>query len=248
MAATSKDGANNSERGDKRMNGFSLDPHVLRDILQHAKPLGHNEDRGNLNLGFGFIYYGVVRALQPKHTLVIGSGYGFSVVCLALGIKDNGVGKLSFIDPSYSLLKDGPFKTVGGTSHWSHPERVQRHFERFRVVDIVTHFKMRSDEFFAKYDDLGLPPIDLAFIDGSHAYDDVKYDFITVLGRSRKNTYIFLHDTNLYIREALHHAGVKRWMGLLKKDEEAFEVVNFPFSSGVALVRVLEPRVWKKFH
>ncbi|HTY24837.1 MAG TPA: class I SAM-dependent methyltransferase [Desulfomonilaceae bacterium] len=230
------------------MNGFSLDPSVLRDILRHAKPLGHNEKPDNLNLGFGFIYYGVVRALQPKHIVVIGSGYGFSVVCLALGVKDNGVGKLSFIDPSYSLLKDGPFKTVGGTAYWSDPVRVQSHFELFGVADMVRHFKMRSDEFFTTYDDFRLPPIDLAFIDGSHAYDDVKYDFTAVLGRSHKNTYIFLHDTNLYVREALHHAGVKRWMGLIKRDEKAFEVVNFPFSSGVALVRVLEPRVWKEFH
>ncbi|MGO9117866.1 MAG: class I SAM-dependent methyltransferase [Desulfomonilaceae bacterium] len=230
------------------MNGFSLDPGLLKEILQHAKPLGHNEKPDNLNIGFGFIYYGVVRALQPKHTVVIGSGYGFSVICLALGIKDNGVGKLSFIDPSYSLLKDGPFKTIGGMDNWSDPQHVQSHFERFQVAEIVRHFKMRSDEFFVAYDDFQLPPIDLAFIDGSHAYDDVKFDFTVVLGRSRKNTYIFLHDTNLYVREALHHAGVKRWMGLLKKDENAFEVVNFPFSSGVALVRVLEPRVWKEFH
>jgi len=230
------------------MNGFSLDPGLLKEILQHAKPLGHNEKPDNLNIGFGFIYYGVVRALQPKHTVVIGSGYGFSVICLALGIKDNGVGKLSFIDPSYSLLKDGPFKTIGGMDNWSDPQQVRSHFERFQVAEIVRHFKMRSEEFFVAYDDFRLPPIDLAFIDGSHAYDDVKFDFTVVLGRSRKNTYIFLHDTNLYIREALHHSGVKRWMGLLKKDEKAFEVVNFPFSSGVALVRVLEPRVWKEFH
>ena len=230
------------------MNGFSLDPGLLKEILQHAKPLGHNEKPDNLNIGFGFIYYGVVRALQPKHTVVIGSGYGFSVICLALGIKDNGVGKLSFIDPSYSLLKDGPFKTIGGMDNWGDPQQVQSHFERFQVAEIVRHFKMRSEEFFVAYDDFRLPPIDLAFIDGSHAYDDVKFDFTVVLGRSRKNTYIFLHDTNLYVREALHHSGVKRWMGLLKKDEKAFEVVNFPFSSGVALVRVLEPRVWKEFH
>jgi hypothetical protein len=49
--------------------------------------------------------------------LVIGSGYGFTVVCLALGIKDNGSGSLTFVDPSYLLLRDGPFKTIGGTGH-----------------------------------------------------------------------------------------------------------------------------------
>lgn len=230
------------------MQEFSLNALMLQDILRHAKPLGHNESRQNLNLGFGFIYYGVVRALRPRHTVVIGSGYGFSVVCLALGIKDNDLGRLSFVDPSYSLIKDGPFKTVGGRGTWNQPTNVQEHFQRFGVDSIVTHYRVRSDEFFPSYEEFRLPPIDLAFIDGSHAYKDVKYDFIKVLERSKRNTYIFLHDTHLYVREMLHHAGVKRWMKLLKKDERAFEVINFPFSSGVALVRVLEPNVWKQFH
>lgn len=230
------------------MNEFSLDQGVLKDILQHAKPFGHNEKPQNLNLGFGFIYYGLVRALQPKHSLVIGSGYGFSVVCLALGMKDNGNGSLSFVDPSYSLLKDGPFVTVGGRAYWNDPEGVEQHFNRFGVANIVKHHKMRSDEFFNVYHELALPEIDLAFIDGSHAYEDVKHDFMGVLERSHRNTYVLLHDTNIYVREMIRHAGVKRWLGVLKKEEKAFEVLDFPFSSGVALVRVLEPRVWKRFH
>lgn len=228
------------------MQAFSLNTDLLKDILQHAKPLGHNQNPQNLNLGFGFIYYGVARALRPKHTLVIGSGYGFSVVCLALAIRDNGVGSLTFVDPSYSLLKDGPLKTLGGRGSWNSEERVQEQFEKFGVESIVTHYKMRSDELFPSYAEHGLPPIDLGFVDGSHAYKDVKYDFVNMIGRSHKNTYIFLHDTNIYIREMLRHAGVKRWMKVLKKEERAFEVINFPFSSGVALVRVVEPTVWQQ--
>ena len=90
----------------------------------------------------------------------------------------------------------------------------------------------RSDESFQ------LPPIDIAFIDGSHAYKDVKYDFLRTLEHSHKPTYIFLHDTNIYVGEMLHHAGVKRWLRILKREEEFFEIINFPFSSGVALVRL----------
>ena len=81
--------------------GFSLDPELIQSILRHAKPLGHNEVPANLNLGFGFVYYGLVRALRPKNVVVIGSGFGFSVTCLALGLKDNGAGRLTFVDPSY---------------------------------------------------------------------------------------------------------------------------------------------------
>lgn len=225
---------------------FSLNPEILNDILHYAKPFGHYEHRPNLNLGFGFIYYGVARALRPKHILVIGSGYGFSVVCLALALKDNGQGQLTFIDPSYSVLKDGPFKTVGGRDQWSDNEAVKAHFRLFGVDDIVTHYKLRSDEFFSQYGSFSLPAIDIAFIDGSHAYKDVRHDFSQVVQQAHKNSYIFLHDTNIYIREILQHAGVKKWLRFLRRNERAFEVVDFPFSSGVALVRILEPKAWQQ--
>jgi hypothetical protein len=226
---------NPAERAD-----FSLNPPLLRNILDRAKPLGHNEDADNLNLGFGFVYYGLFRALRPRHVLVIGSGFGFGVVCLALGLRDNARGSRSFVDPSYSVLKDGPFRTVGGTSQWDDPQKVRAHFRRFRVERLVTHHKVTSADFFAHYGDRGLPAIDMAFIDGSHAYADVRQDFLNVLQHSRRNSYVLLHDTNIYVRELVRHAGVKRWLKVIGREKEHFEVIDFPFASGVAVVRVLK--------
>src|SRR6478609_301835 len=120
--------------------GFSLTPATIGAIFRHARPLGHAEQRDQLNLGFGFLYYGLARSLRPKHVVVIGSGFGFSVVCLALALKDNGRGRLSFVDPSYSVITDGPFKTVGGMSQWSDPDKVRLHFSSFGVEDVVTHY------------------------------------------------------------------------------------------------------------
>ncbi|QJR13800.1 class I SAM-dependent methyltransferase [Usitatibacter palustris] len=218
---------------------FSLDAGVISNILRHARPLGHHEDPATLNLGFGFLYYGLVRTLRPKHIVVIGSGFGFSVVCLALGLKDNGRGQLSFVDPSYSFVKDGLLRTVGGTAQWSEPDRVRQHYGRFGVEDWVTHYKMTSEQFFNAYPDHGLPSIGLAFIDGNHSYDDVRHDFLAALRHSSRDAYMLLHDTNIYVRELVRHAGVKRWLKRVGADRKAFEIVDFPFASGVALVRVL---------
>ena len=130
---------------------LSLSVSVLEEILEHAKPLGHHEEPDNLNLGFGFVYYGLVRALRPRHILVIGSGFGFSVVCLALGQKDNGRGTLTFVDPSYSVFREGPLRTVGGTAYWDDPRKVRAHFKRFGVERIVTHHKLTSAQLFEDY-------------------------------------------------------------------------------------------------
>lgn len=224
---------------------FSLKPSLLRDVLRHARPLGHNEDAETLNLGFGFLYYGLVRSLRPKHVLVIGSGFGFSVTCLGLGLKDNGIGQLTFVDPSFSVLKDGPLQTVGGTSQWDDPEKVKARFARFGLEGIVTHHKLTSGDFFQRYGTLKLPPIDLAFIDGNHAHEHVRCDFINVLKAARKDSYLLLHDSNIYLREMVRHAGVKRWLKQISKHKGLFEIVDFPLSSGVALVRVLRKNAWK---
>ena len=181
----SRNGNSGSPNGQKNTTiavPFSLNP-ADAEILDHAKPLGHCEAAADLNLGFGFVYYGLVRALRPEHVLVIGSGYGFSVVCLALGLKDNRAGRLSFVDPSYSLLGNGPGNTIGGVNFWRDPAHVRSHFARFGVENIVTHYKHTSADFFARYHEFDLPTIDIAFIDGNHSYGHVQHDVAATLKR-----------------------------------------------------------------
>jgi hypothetical protein len=134
---------------------------------------------------------------------------------------------------------------VGGTSQWDDPQKVHAHFARFGVQDHVTHYKETSEEFFGKFKDRDHPAIDLAFIDGSHSFSDVRHDFTAVRRHARRNSYMLLHDTNIYVREMLRHAGVKRWLRVLARHPQQFEFVDFPFSSGVALVRVLCEGDWQ---
>lgn len=226
------------------MQSFSVDKDTILKILTQAKPLGHHTDKNSLNLGFGFLYYGLVRCLRPKHAVVIGSGYGFSVICMAIAMKDNGFGEMSFIDPSYNILKDGPIKTMGGRGNWDNPGTVHTQFSQFDVENIVKHYKMTSEYFFEQYDNYKLPLINLAFIDGNHSFENVRFDFTNILRRSKKNSYILLHDTNVYVREAIRNTGVKRWLKCLR-DNKHIELVDFPYSSGVAIARILKVKAWK---
>jgi hypothetical protein len=124
---------------------------------------------------------------------------------------------------------------------------VSAHFARFGVERIVTHHKDTSETFFARFEELKLPDIDLAFIDGNHSFAHVQADIVATLKQSHKNTYLLLHDTNIYIREALRHAGVKRWLRKkADRQKAAFEYVDFPFASGMAVLRVLQPKVWRQ--
>ncbi len=185
------------------------------------------EEARALNPGFGFLYYGLARTLRPRHVVVIGSGYGSSVVCLARALKDNGIGTVSSVDPSCD-----------------DPNALCEYVARFGVADVVRHYRETSVEFFAAYEARRMPDIDLAFIDGGDAFDEVRHDFLAVLDRTRRNSYVLLHGTNNLVRE-LGHAGVKRWMKLIAHEEGAFEMVDFPFSSGVALVRILCEAGWR---
>ena len=47
------------------------------------------------------------------------------------------------------------------------------------------------------------------------------------------------------MREFVRHAGVKRWLRV-QRYPDLFEVVDFPFASGVAIVRVIEDDAWKR--
>lgn len=238
-----------ARRGDEAgaLGGFSLNPELMRDIFSQAKPVGQHQHLASLNLGFGFLYYALVRTLRPRHVLVIGSDHGFCTICLALGVKDNRRGRVSFVEPVLAWSAQSRTPTLGRVNHWHPPEKVAAFFARFGVREQVTHHRMVCAEFFHRYDELALPEIDLALVDGQRAASEVSFDFGEVLRRSRKNTYILLHDRSVILRKTPRPTSVLRWLKALTRNPELFELIKFPFAKGVALVRVKRGSAWKQF-
>ena len=61
----------------------------------------HELDRNKLDLGYGWIHYGLIRLIKPKRVLVVGSRYGFIPAVCALGCRDNKIGVVDFVDAGY---------------------------------------------------------------------------------------------------------------------------------------------------
>src|SRR5437868_15390168 len=96
--------------------------------------MGHCQSASSDDLGFGWLYYAIARALKRRSAVVIGSYRGFVPAVIAKAFLDDGDGRVLFIDPS---LWDG---------FWREPTDVRMHFERCGTPN-VQHFRMTTQEF-----------------------------------------------------------------------------------------------------
>ncbi len=192
--------------------------------------MGHNQRVQDLNLGMGWIYYGLVRMMRPKLVVVIGSYRGFSPLVFGKALQDNGdSGQLIFIDPG---LVDG---------FWKDPDRVREHFHRFGV-DNIHHFPMTTQEFMKTELYGQLKNIGILFVDGFHTDEYARIDHKAFERRLAPDGITLFHDSvniewsTIYGEERGYLRDVSNYMDDLEKREE-FEVLNFPICSGLTLVR-----------
>ncbi len=215
------------------MSRIELDPSLI-----HTCTPGLSQEASADDLGFGNLYYALVRMLRPRHVLVIGSGYGFSPAIMALALRDNGLGHLSFVDPSMDGDRDGLNSAHGGTGQWDTPEAAAQHFSCAGVpTGIVTHYKETNQQFFSHWAERGLPPIDLALIDGAHDEGNASYDLAMVMEHLQLPAYVLMHDVTHFLNRTGH-------MGVTAVLERAVaagaESVVFPGTAGLALLRIKE--------
>jgi len=205
-------------------------------LIQACTP-GIAQEASASNLGYGNLYYALVRQLKPQHVLVIGSGYGFSPAVMALGLVHNGSGRLTFVDPSMSASRDGPNAAHGGSGQWDTPEQVQARLQCAGVPEgIVTHFKETNQQFFARYEARGMPPIDLALIDGAHDEANASFDLAAVTARLRLPGYVLMHDATHFLNRT-GHMGVSAVLDRARRQGGLEEMVTFPGEAGLALLR-----------
>ena len=197
-------------------------------LLSEAVPMSQNTRPGNI--GFGWIYYGLVRNLDPDFVVAIGSCAGFAPFCAARALQDNGRGKVLFIDPSYSGDGDPGWS---GRNYWSNPTAVAARVAAFGLTGWFEHLKMTSEEAFPIVcDRVGDGKVGLIIVDGAHTYADSLRDFELYSGLVREG-YVLFHDATSPDCE------VARTLAELRS--RGYALITLDIEVGLAVVEVRRP-------
>jgi predicted O-methyltransferase YrrM len=221
-----------------------LDNDLITRILQRSMPSFQLTSPADVNLGLGYIYYGLARALRPKKAVVVGSKAGFAPLCFARGLADNAgsriariecddveitgePGTLDFVDPSYSMFA-GDQNHSYGIGHWKSPEVAEDLWAEFGVSDVATHHPITSAEYVA-----GLPAdfeIDLLYIDGDHSYEGVLHDLTAFLPFLGRDSLVLAHDVDPRCHTA------KGYEVLEKLTPHTYSAARVPMYPGLAFL------------
>lgn len=189
--------------------------------------MGHNQNHQHLDLGLGWLYYGLARSLQPRLIVVIGSWRGFVPILMGQALQDAGSdGNLIFIDPS---LVD---------SQWH--SGVDKYFAEFGI-HCIQHFAETSQQFL-EADRLEPQSIDLLFIDGYHSYESCRFEFEEFTPFLSRNAVTMFHDStcrkdsSIYGKDKRYTRSVWRYINDLRARPE-LEVLNLEIGQGIAIVK-----------
>jgi predicted O-methyltransferase YrrM len=197
------------------------DPELLR--------MGHAQSAADLNLGFGWIYYGLARLLRPTRAVVIGSWRGFVPLVIARALADNGEGgAVTFIDPS--RVDD----------FWTDPARVERLWAGHGLANIRHHLKT-TQAFVGTPEFAALADIGLLFVDGYHTADQARFDYEAFAGRLAPGAFVLFHDSvgtrhSTHMYDQAYDVDVSRYMAELRRDP-ALQLLDLPFGPGLTIMR-----------
>jgi predicted O-methyltransferase YrrM len=192
--------------------------------------MGHNQRAEDLNLGLGWLYYGLARLIHPGNTVVIGSYRGFVPMLLGRAIHDNlEPGEVTFIDPS--MVDD----------FWKDPEAVRSYFRGFGLEN-VRHYRMTTQQFVETEAYRRMGEIGLLFVDGYHSEEQARFDYRAFEAHLAPRGFALFHDSmvlrqsEIYGADRAYGIRVKIFLDELKRDP-GVQLFDVPFGTGVTLLR-----------
>ena len=194
-------------------------------VVAEAEPMSQNTAAGDL--GFGWLYHGLVRNLRPDYVVAIGSCRGFMPFCAARGLQENGHGKLLFIDPSYS---GNGHPGWSGRGLWSDARGVEGWIARFGLGGWMTHFKLTSAEAFPLVRGIVADGrLSLVVVDGAHTFEQSLQDF-ELYSSLMYEGFVVFHDATS------EDCGVKLSIETLR--QRGFPLVTIHREVGLSLVEI----------
>jgi hypothetical protein len=186
---------------------------------------GHAQRVDDLNLGLGWIYYALGRLVRPRTVVVIGSLRGFAPLIFGRAVDENSeAGTITFIDPSFV------------DEFWKDERRVQEHFATFGLANI-RHFLLTTQQSVETAAFRDLPPVELLFVDGYHTAEQARYDHRAFANKLAPEAIVLFHDSTTLVTSGIY-GEERRYLHTVKP---SLQVFDFPFDSGLTLVRRATP-------
>jgi predicted O-methyltransferase YrrM len=192
--------------------------------------MGHNQTGEDLNLGLGWIYYGLARLLQPKRAVVIGSHRGFVPMIIARACQENREpGTVTFIDPSFV------------DDFWREPARTRAWFQEFGLTNIE-HQLATTQDFIKMPAYERLSDVGLLFVDGYHTAEQARFDHEAFAGKLSPRAVVLFHDSmidrtsTIYGKDVPYQMSVVDYMTELKRDS-GLQLLDLPFGTGLTVMR-----------
>ncbi len=192
--------------------------------------MGHLQREEDSNLGFGWVYYGLARALRPRTVVVIGSYRGFVPLMFGKALGENlEGGTVYFIDPSYV------------DDFWKDAEQVNQYFAGFGVAN-VRHFLMTTQQFVESDAYRNLSDVGIVFVDGYHSEEQARFDYEAFEPRLATDGLVLFHDSakvrpsKIYGEEQVYDHRVKCLIDEFKLNVD-LQVFDIPIGDGITLVR-----------
>jgi len=195
----------------------------------------------DLDAGQCPLYPRFARALKPDHVVVVGHRLISLAARVAASMKENGKGRLSLVPSSGSRITLIKNLLIRSIRHCQAPDKtIRKNFGLQQVEEIITRYDCPMESFIAELRVGKLPRIDMAIVDADRPYKTVRLDFTFILASSRKDTIIFLHESNSSMRRFLCLARPPKWLEEMQGEEAWFETVKLPSHSSNILIRVLQ--------
>ena len=196
-------------------------------LIKHfSGGVGHEADFRTGHLGFGMLHYSLITILKPERVLCIGSEQGFIPAVCAMACKDNGKGRVDFVDAGLDREEKGSW---GGKGFWKKNE-AKLHFSPYDLRDHLTLYVMRSGDFAKKYK----RKYDYIYIDADHSYEGVKADFRRFWPRLAESGIMSFHDISLKGLSNGEEYGVWKFWKEMAKGEKFSILVR---DNGVGFLR-----------